>query len=70
MTTRGPEGETQTELTTTAQDTLATERNQGAVTLTFLNEEFDRARERLAALQSQPDADSEQISKARGLAAV
>ena len=65
VTTRGSEGETQTELIATAQDTLATERNQSAVTLTFLNEEFDRARERLAALQSQPDADPEQISKAR-----
>ena len=58
VTTPSPSGEPQTELT-------ATPRNRNAAAITFLNEEVEKARERLAALESQPGADSEQVMKAR-----
>jgi beta-lactamase regulating signal transducer with metallopeptidase domain len=63
VTTPSPTGEAQTELTAIVPDTLGAERNRNAVT--FLNEEVGRARERLAALESQPGADAEQVTKAR-----
>jgi hypothetical protein len=66
VTTRDPQGEAQTtELTLAAQDSLTTERDRTALTLSFLSDEAVQARKRLEALQSQLGASPEQISEAR-----
>jgi TonB family protein len=66
VTTRDPRGEARTtELILATQDSLTTERDRTALTLTFLNDESVQARRRLEVLQSQPGASPEKISEAR-----
>lgn len=53
------------ELTLAAQGSLITERNRNTLTLAFLADELAQAKERLAAVQSQPGAGIGEINEAR-----